>query len=86
LVAEAKTLVQDICKDHIHAAESFVRDPSIREALCDDVKTECEELAEYIVATKRFNLEVNSRSKDRVISFGEKLSCRFMTALLRDYV
>ena len=35
---------------------------------------------------KRFNLEINSRAKDRVVSFGEKLSCRFMTYLLRDRV
>jgi aspartate kinase len=35
---------------------------------------------------KRFNLEINSRAKDRVVSFGEKLSCRFMTHLLRDRV
>jgi aspartate kinase len=29
-------------------------------------------------------LEVDGRSKDRIVSFGEKLSCRFLAALLRD--
>jgi aspartate kinase len=50
------------------------------------VETECHELAEYIIATKRFNLEVNARSKDRVISFGEKLGCLTMATMLQDVV
>lgn len=41
---------------------------------------------EYIIASKRFKLEINSRSKDRVVSFGERLSCRFMAYVLRDRV
>lgn len=39
-----------------------------------------------MMAAKRFNLEINSRAKDRVISFGEKLACLFMTTLLQDTV
>jgi aspartate kinase len=38
------------------------------------------------MATRRFNLEINSRAKDRVVSFGEKLSCLFMATLLKDSV
>jgi aspartokinase len=76
----------DICNDHVFAAESFIKDQSLRETLIQTVKDECQELVEYIVAAKRFNLEINSRAKDRVISFGEKLSCRFMAALLQDMV
>ncbi|TDZ22461.1 Aspartate kinase FUB3 [Colletotrichum orbiculare MAFF 240422] len=53
-------------------------------SLEQEIRDECQELVEYIVAARRFNLEVNSRSKDRCISFGEKLSCRFMAALLKD--
>lgn len=86
LIQEAKGLVDDICKDHIAAAESAVEDPVLREKLIKKVESECHELCEYVVATKRFNLEVNARSKDRVISFGEKLSCLFMVALLESSV
>ena len=50
----------------------------------EDTVKECQLLTEYLEAAKRFHLEVNSRAKDRVISFGEKLSCRFMACLLKD--
>lgn len=86
LIDESKDLVSDICKDHVAAAQTSVQDPALRESLIKSIESECQELCDYVVATKRFNLEVNARSKDRVISFGEKLSCLFMTALLQDSV
>lgn len=86
LIQEAKSLVQDICKDHVAAAEASVEEPVLREKLIKKVESECRELCDYVEATKRFNLEVNARSKDRVISFGEKLSCLFMVALLESSV
>ena len=86
LIEEAKSLIQDICNDHVFAAEAVVKDPKLRTQLAEQIKAECQELIEYIYAARRFNLEINSRSKDRVISFGEKLSCLFMTALLKDTV
>lgn len=63
-----------------------MQDEALRAALCKEIRDECSELAEYIVVAKRFHLEVNGRSKDRVASFGEKLSCRFMACVLRDRV
>lgn len=81
---EAKSLIQDICDDHLFAAEAVLTTPDLKEALKEDIKNECQELIEYIHASKRFKLEVNSRSKDRVVSFGERLSCRFMAYVLRD--
>ncbi|KAI5461103.1 Aspartate/glutamate/uridylate kinase [Mariannaea sp. PMI_226] len=84
LVEQARDLIHDICRDHIHAAHSFVKNPSLRETLIQKTKDECQEIVEYIVAAKRFKLEINSRAKDRVVSFGEKLSCLFLTALLQD--
>lgn len=86
LIGEANGIIQDICDDHLSAAESFVSDPDLKEGLKQDVRNECQELVEYIQASKRFKLEINSRSKDRVVSFGERLSCRFMTYVLRDRV
>ena len=76
----------DICNDHVFAAGSFVRDPVLKDGLVRKIEAECQELIEYIMAAKRFNLEINSRAKDRVISFGEKLACLFMTVLLQDAV
>jgi aspartate kinase len=86
LIEQAKGLIADICNDHTFAAESYVQDADLRAGLIEKVKAECQELIEYIVAAKRFRLEINARSKDRVISFGEKLSCHYMTTLLHDAV
>jgi aspartokinase len=86
LIEQAAGLIRDVCNDHVAASETFVKDPELRAALISKLRAECQELIEYIMATRRFNLEVNSRSKDRVISFGEKLSCLFMTTLLQDSV
>ncbi|TPX15169.1 uncharacterized protein E0L32_004727 [Thyridium curvatum] len=83
-VEEAKTIIQDVCNEHVFAVESFISDPELKTSLEKEIKDECQELIEYIVASRRFNLEANSRSKDRVASFGEKLSCRFMTYMLKD--
>ena len=83
LVEEARVLILDICNDHVFAAETFIQDPDLRTTLVEKVKAECQELIEYILAAKRFNLEINARSKDRVISFGEKLSCQLMATLLQ---
>ena len=86
LIEQARGLILDICNDHIFAAESHIQDPSLKQNLITHINTECQELVDYVIATKRFNLEVNARSKDRVISFGEKLSCWTMTTLLQDVV
>lgn len=85
-IDEAKMLINDICKDHIAAAEAYVNEPVLRQKLIARIEVECQELIEYIIAAKRFNLEINARSKDRVISFGEKLACLSMTAVLQDGV
>ncbi|CAI4210470.1 unnamed protein product [Parascedosporium putredinis] len=84
LLQEAKELIHAICSDHVAAAQTFVKDDALRAELSSQIEAECHELLEYIIAAKRFNLEANSRSKDRIISIGEKLSCKFMAYLLKD--
>lgn len=86
LIGRARIIVQDICTDHIVAANSFVQDESLRASVTAEIEHECQSLVEYLEVAKRFNLEINSRAKDRVVGFGEKLSCRFMTCLLKDRV
>lgn len=86
LLEDAKGIVRDICSDHVDAANTFIRDPQLGALLKADTEMECHLLMDYLGAAKRFNLEVNSRAKDRVVSFGEKLSCRFMAYLLQDRV
>jgi aspartate kinase len=86
IVEEAKTTIREICADHVIAARASVQNLQLQREVCDSIQEDCQELIDYIIAAKRFNLEVNARSKDRVIGFGEKLSCRFMTAVLKDNV
>lgn len=84
LLKDAKRIVHDICTDHVEAADTFVQDPQLSALLREETEKECQLLVEYLEAAKRFKLEINSRAKDRVVSFGEKLSCRFMACLLKD--
>lgn len=86
LIEQAKRIVDDICDDHLAAVKSFIRDEKLRKTVSADIESECQTLVEYLEVAKRFNLEINSRAKDRVVSFGEKLSCRFMACLLKDRV
>lgn len=86
LVEEAKTTIREICQDHVAAAQDSIKNPELQGEICESMQDDCQELIDYIIAAKRFNLEINARSKDRVVGFGEKLSCRFMTAVLQDNV
>lgn len=86
LLQDAQNIILEICNEHVYAAESFIKAPEIQKQCASEIQSDCQELVDYLTAAKRFNLEVNARSKDRVVSFGERLSCRFMTAMLRDKV
>ena len=83
---EYERLVQVICDDHIEAAEAQIQDRGLCQELKRLIIAECKEILDFRIAAERWHLEINSRSKDRVISFGEKLSCRFVAALLQDKV
>ena len=86
LLDEVKVVVQEVCSEHVYAIQAFIKDPILQTKVTADIENDCQELIDYVIAAKRFNLEVNARSKDRVVSFGEKLSCRFMAYLLQDRV
>ncbi len=86
LAKEYERLIEVICEDHLSAAQSNIKDPSLVDSLSTDIRKECKEILDYRIAVERYDLEVDWRSKDRIVSFGEKLSCRFMTALLQDKV
>ena len=86
LVKEYERLVKVVNDDHVSAAETTIQDPYIRAALIRDIIAECHELLEYRLAAERWHLEIDSAAKDFLIGFGEKLSCRFLAALLEDRV
>ncbi|RAL67514.1 hypothetical protein DID88_008269 [Monilinia fructigena] len=84
LISKYEELVDVIRDDHISAAKSHIQDEAIVSKLADDIRAECKEILEYRLAVERWHLEIDSRSKDRLVSFGEKLSCKFVAALLQD--
>lgn len=84
LVKQYQRLVGIILEDHLTAAEGHIQDAAIKADLRRDIELECKEILDYRIAAERFHLEIDGRSKDRIVSFGEKLSCRFLAALLQD--
>ena len=85
-MVEYERLVSIICEDHTNAAETHIQDEALRRSLQAEIRAECNEIIDYRLAAERWKLEIDSRSKDRIVSFGEKLSCRFVATLLRDRV
>ncbi|RKF74216.1 Aspartate kinase FUB3 [Golovinomyces cichoracearum] len=79
-----ESLVRLICEDHIKAAQREIRDPNILSNLIKNIESECKEIFDYRIAAERWRLEINERTKDRMVSFGEKLSCQFLVAILED--
>ena len=57
--------------------------PDILTNLIKDIEDECRDLVVFLDAAQRVG-EISPKSKDKIVSKGEKLSCRFVTALLRD--
>jgi len=78
-----EAIVKTICADHIQAAKHHISSPEILSSLIGQIEEECRDLIVFLEAAQRVG-EISSKSKDRIISKGEKLSCRFVAALLQD--
>ncbi|KAK3076113.1 hypothetical protein LTS18_013882, partial [Coniosporium uncinatum] len=75
--------VQAIRADHIQAAKDTIKNAEILEQFTQDVHAECEKLTRILESAQHLE-EVTEKVKDKIISKGEKLSCRYMAALLQD--
>ncbi|KAI0074988.1 aspartate kinase [Panus rudis PR-1116 ss-1] len=69
--------------EHLTAARSSVRDPVLLKELETEIERDCEGLRAFLFAAQVID-EISPRSKDSIIGFGERLSCKIMTAILRD--
>jgi aspartate kinase len=49
----------------------------------EEVNAECKSLIKILESAQHLE-EVTNRAEDKIIAKGEKLSCRYMTALLSD--
>ena len=70
--------------DHVQAAEAHIQSPGLLKDLQSDIDRECLQAVKYLEAARTLG-EISPRSVDKVMSTGEKLSCIFMTALLKDH-
>ncbi|KAF8191163.1 Aspartate/glutamate/uridylate kinase [Pholiota molesta] len=72
-----------IRSEHVTAARASIRDPDLLQELEEEIENDCEWLRSFLLAAKIIN-EISPRSRDNIIGLGERLACKFMTAVLRD--
>lgn len=70
-------------EEHIAVAEEHVSSPVLKAELIGEINAECD-LALKVLAAARTLGEISPRCVDKIMSTGEKLSCRFIAALLQD--
>ncbi|CBY01138.1 hypothetical protein IAQ61_012020 [Plenodomus lingam] len=76
-------IVEAIRTDHIQAGRDTLKSPDVLAGFVEDVNMECESLTKILESAQHLE-EVTTRVEDKIISKGEKLSCRYMAALLND--
>lgn len=77
--------IEQIRNDHLAAARSAIKNEEILETLEDEIHYDCDQLRSFLMAAQILE-EISPRSKDTIIGVGERLSCRIVTAALRDRV
>jgi aspartate kinase len=78
-----RDIVEAIRVDHIKAGQDAISDDLIQENFVKEVDAECFKLLK-ILESAQFLKAVTNQTNDMIISVGEKLSCLYMTALLKD--
>ncbi|KAG7451054.1 aspartate kinase [Guyanagaster necrorhizus] len=75
-----------IRQEHLNAAGESIRDPDIRKELEAEIESDCDWLRSFLFASQDAKVidEISLRSRDSIIGLGERLACKFMTAVLRD--
>ncbi|KAF2128371.1 aspartate kinase-like protein [Dothidotthia symphoricarpi CBS 119687] len=76
-------IVEAVRADHVQAGRDTLRNADVLAAYIEDVNAECENLTKILESAQHLE-EVTNRVEDKIVSKGEKLSCRYMAALLND--
>ncbi|CAG8736171.1 2108_t:CDS:2, partial [Dentiscutata erythropus] len=76
-------IVDEIGQEHINASRKLISDPEILNELEKQLLQDCAKLKCFLEAAQIIE-EVSPRSKDIIISVGEKLTCSIVTSVLRD--
>lgn len=69
--------------EHVHAAREHLHSVDLRDQVVAEINGECERVLKVLQAAQTLG-EISARCVDKVISTGEKLSCRLMAAFLQD--
>lgn len=80
---EYRTLVEAVRLEHVQVLQDQVNSAEIRDQVVADISGECDRVLKVLEAAQTLG-EISARCVDKVISTGEKLSCRVMAALLQD--
>ncbi|TPX37733.1 aspartate kinase [Synchytrium microbalum] len=75
-------IIDKIEQDHVKAVRLAVDSADIRAGVEVDVKHECKTLKQFLGAAEIID-EISPRSRDIIVSVGEKLSARIFTAVLQ---
>ncbi|KAF2087536.1 aspartate kinase [Saccharata proteae CBS 121410] len=77
-------IVEAIRSDHIQHATDTIKNADILADFTAGVNAECDGLVKILESAQHLE-EVSIRAEDKIISKGEKLSCRYMAALLEEH-
>ncbi|KAF4549371.1 Amino acid kinase-like protein [Elsinoe fawcettii] len=75
-------IVNVIREDHLNAGKDTIKDADILERYASGVEEECDGLVKILESAQHLG-EVSTRTEDKIIAKGEKLSCQYMTAVLQ---
>lgn len=76
-------LIEAVRQEHALEAENQIHSEELKTKLITDINGDCEKVLKVLEAAQTLG-EISARCVDKVISTGEKLSCRLMAALLQD--
>lgn len=76
-------IVDVIRQDHLTTGKDTVKSTEILDEYAVAVNDECDTLIKILESAQHLG-EVSRRTEDKIVAKGEKLSCLYMTALLKD--
>lgn len=76
-------IVNTIREDHLTTGKDTVKSSEILDEYSAAVNDECDTLIKILESAQHLT-EVSRRTEDKIVAKGEKLSCLYMTALLKD--
>ncbi|GAB1212042.1 hypothetical protein ATERTT37_001169 [Aspergillus terreus] len=77
------SFVEAVRSEHVQVAQDQLQSSEIKSQVITEINGECERVLKVLEAAQTLG-EISARCVDKVISTGEKLSCRLMAAFLQD--